>query len=122
MANDKIKKLIEKLKGKKAKVKAIKTEPEGTKSVKLYADVVEPVETVTGGDVKKVRIHSGGNTPEICKELGAKAFTQGPNIYFAKPSDAKNKELIAHELTHVIQQNGGRKMPKEQKGKVYVSK
>ncbi|MFL4468884.1 DUF4157 domain-containing protein [Tateyamaria armeniaca] len=122
MANDKIKKIVDKVKGKKAKVKPIKTEPEGTKASKLPPDVVEALETEFGADLKKARVHVGGNAGDICKELGAKAFAMGPNIYMAKPGDAKNKELLAHELTHVIQQAGGKKLPKEQKGKVLVSK
>ncbi|MEO0379161.1 MAG: DUF4157 domain-containing protein [Pseudomonadota bacterium] len=122
MPNEKVKKAVEKLKGKKAKVKPIKTEPEGTKAAKPPADVLETMEAVFGGDFKKVRVHSGGNAADICKELGSKAFTQGSNVYFGKPSDAKNKELIAHELAHVVQQSGGKKMPKEQKGKALVSK
>ncbi|MEO9574880.1 MAG: DUF4157 domain-containing protein [Lentilitoribacter sp.] len=122
MANEKIKKAVEKLKGKKAKVKPIKTEPEGTKGVKPPADVIETMEQVFGADFKKVRVHSGGNAADICKDLGTKAFAKGSDIYFAKPSDAKNKDFIAHELTHVIQQAGGKKLPKEQKGKALVSK
>ncbi len=122
MANEKVKKIVEKLKGKKAKVKPLKTEPEGTKASKIPPDVLETLEEVLGGDFKKVRAHTGGNAADMCKELGAKAFAMGPNIYFAKPGDAKNKDLLAHELTHVIQQAGGKKLPKEQKGKALVSK
>lgn len=122
MADDKIKKVLEKLKGKKAKVKPLKTEPEGTKESKPPKDVVEALEEAHQADFKKARIHTGGNAAELCKELKVKAFVKGPNVFVAKPGDAKNKELIAHELTHAIQQAGGKKLPKEQAGKALVSK
>ena len=122
MADDPIKKITDKLKGKKAKTKAIKKQPEETKSVKLDQKIAKSIQESFGTDMSKVKVHSGGNAADICKELGAKAFTQGNNIYFAKPGDAKNAKLLAHELAHVVQQGGGKRMPKEQKGKVLVSK
>lgn len=122
MAEDIVKKITDKLQGKKAKVKPLKTEPEGTKAAKLPKEVSKGLEDAFGADLSKVRVHTGGNATEMCKELGAKAFAQGNHIYLSKAGDAKNTKLLAHELTHVIQQGGGKKMPKEQKGKVLVSK
>lgn len=122
MAEDEIKKITEKLKGKKAKTKTLKTKPEGTKSIKLPKDVAKGLNEAFGADLSKVRVHSGGNAADVCKELGAKAFSMGNDIYMAKPADAKNAKLLAHELTHVIQQAGGKKMPKRQELKASVSK
>ncbi|MEQ3709469.1 MAG: DUF4157 domain-containing protein [Tateyamaria sp.] len=122
MADDPLKKIKDKLKGKKAKLKSIKKDPEETKSVKLDQKIAKSFQESHGADLSKVKVHSGGNAPEICKELGAKAFTQGNNLFVAKAGDAKNMKLLAHELTHVVQQGGGSKMPKETKGKVLVSK
>ncbi len=114
-------KIVGALKNKKAKVKAIGTEVSGTKATKLDKKLREGLEGALGADLSKVRIHVGGNAADICKDLKAKAFTNGNDIYFAKGADAKNNKLIAHELTHVVQQARGR-MPKPQKGKVLVSK
>lgn len=124
MPDDAIKKITDKLQGKKAKTKPLKSEPEGTKATKLPKDVAKAIEDAFGTDMSKVRVHTGGNSAELCKELGAKAFTQGNNIFLAKPGDAKNNKLLAHELAHVVQQGGGggKKMPKEQKAKALVSK
>jgi len=73
-------------------------------------------------NLDNVRVHYGGNSAEICKELGAKAFTQGSDIYIAKSSDASNNKFVAHEAWHVIQQASGRKLSNAQKGKALVSK
>ncbi len=114
MSIDEVKQVAESLSGKKAKVKKYTTEPAGTKSVKLPKDVLKGLEEVFGTKLAKVRVHTGGNIKDICKELKAKAFTIGEDIYFLKPAAAKGNKLLAHELTHVIQQSQGR-MPKKAK-------
>ncbi len=114
-------KIVGSLKNKKAKSKSIDAEVTGTKSTKLSKKIRDSLETALGADLSKVQIHVGGNVGDICKTLKVKAFTNGSNIYFAKGGDSKNGNLIAHELTHVVQQSKGR-MPKPQKGKVLVSK
>ncbi|TKK69875.1 DUF4157 domain-containing protein [Ilyomonas limi] len=56
-----------------------------------------------------VRIHSDSSAAQMNKQLNAKAFTVGNNIYFNEgqyqPHTSEGKTLLAHELTHVIQQN-----------------
>ena len=116
-----VKAIAEKLKGKKAKVKPLDVAVTGTKSAKLPKDVAKGLQDLLGAKLDGVRVHTGGNAPDLCKQLGAKAFAQGSDIYLAKASDAKNSKLLAHELTHVVQQGGGR-VPKAQKGKVLVTK
>lgn len=120
--SEKVKAVVEKAKGKKAKSKALEADLQGTKESKLPKDVKTVLEEAfPKAKLQNVRVHVGGNAKELCKSISAKAFTYGNNIVFAKPGDGKNSELIAHELTHVVQQSQG-KMPKEQKGKVLVSK
>lgn len=121
MPDDKLKKVLEDVDGKKAKQKAIETAPEGTKGKALDKKVKAALEEQFGANLSKVRVHVGGNAPDIAKELGAKSFTIGNDIYFARPGDANDPELVAHELAHVIQQGGGR-MPKEKDGKALTSK
>ena len=57
-----------------------------------------------------VRVHTNAETDKLTKELGAKAFTSGKDIFFQddtyQPSSKASKELLAHELTHVVQQSG----------------
>lgn len=121
MKTEEIKKIAERLKGKKAKVKKLDKEPAGTKAKKLPKDVQAGLEEALGAKLDKVRVHTGGNAAELAKSLGAKAFTQGTDIYFAKPGDAKDAKLLAHELTHVVQQGNGR-VQKAQPGKALTTK
>jgi len=116
-----VKETTEKLKGKKAKLKKISAKPEGTKSQPLPGPLKKALAEALDADLGKVRVHTGGNTADLAKEVGAKAFAIGPDIYFAKASDAKDMKVLAHELTHVVQQGRG-KMPPETSGKAFTSK
>ncbi|AGC47259.1 hypothetical protein MYSTI_05986 [Myxococcus stipitatus DSM 14675] len=59
-------------------------------------------------DFSGVRIHTGSKAAQLSRQLNAQAFTVGNQIYFGKdryrPDSADGQELIAHELTHTIQQ------------------
>ena len=59
-------------------------------------------------DFSEVRVHVGSEAPAI----GALAFTVGTDLYFApgqyQPHTQNGRELIGHELTHVVQQREGR--------------
>ncbi|WP_417067313.1 eCIS core domain-containing protein [Niveibacterium terrae] len=59
-----------------------------------------------------VRIHSDGQAAARSEALGARAFTEGRDIHFAagcfNPRTASGLALLAHELTHVVQQRNGR--------------
>lgn len=61
-----------------------------------------------GTDFSSVNIHTGNDAVQMNEELGAKAFTHGADIYFNKgefsPNSTSGKKLLAHELTHVVQQ------------------
>ena len=52
-----------------------------------------------------------GNAVQMNQGLNARAFTHGSDIYFNsgqyQPGSSDGKRLLAHELTHVVQQNGG---------------
>ena len=66
------------------------------------------MESRFGTDFSNVRIHSGGYASQLSKELNAQAFTVGNDIYFNagkfSPESSEGKRLLAHELTHTIQQ------------------
>lgn len=59
-------------------------------------------------DLKNVRIHTGDQASDLARSLNAHAFTYRNNIYFGrneyKPYSVQGYHLLAHELTHTIQQ------------------
>lgn len=61
-----------------------------------------------GADFSKVRIHTGEKSAQLNRQVSAQAFTVGHQIFFGKnkfrPETTEGQELIAHELTHTIQQ------------------
>lgn len=62
-------------------------------------------------DFGKVRVHSDARAADSAKSLGARAWTTGRDVVFAageyRPSTPQGKRLLAHELTHVVQQGSG---------------
>lgn len=60
-----------------------------------------------GVDFSHVRVHTGSDAIQMNRDVGAQAFTHGSDIYYGAGSSPSNQELTAHELTHVVQQNGG---------------
>lgn len=76
----------------------------------LPADTLSFMETRFGADFGKVRVHTGGEAPQLNRALQAEAFTHGNDIYFGHgkydPQSSSGKQLLAHELTHVVQQTG----------------
>jgi hypothetical protein len=64
-----------------------------------------------GYDFSQVRVHCGTLAEQSARDINAHAYTVGNNIVFGAgrytPNNAKGKQLIAHELTHVVQQASG---------------
>jgi len=69
------------------------------------------MESSFGRDFSKVRIHDNGPAAAMNKRLGAQAFTHGNDIYFDAgkydPGSRAGQHLLAHELTHTVQQGEG---------------
>ena len=61
-----------------------------------------------GADFNKVRVHTDPEAGQISRKLGAQALTYGQDIYVGTPApsppSADGQRLLAHELTHVVQQ------------------
>ncbi|MEO0778552.1 MAG: DUF4157 domain-containing protein [Bacteroidota bacterium] len=61
-----------------------------------------------GRDFSQVRIHTGARAAQQCEQVGARAFTYGRDIYFNRGEyrvqQRAGQQLLAHELTHVLQQ------------------
>jgi hypothetical protein len=72
----------------------------------------EYFETRFGHDFGDVRIHADSRAAQAASEIHALAFTAGSDIHFAagrfQPGTEHGDRLLAHELTHTIQQTGGR--------------
>jgi outer membrane protein OmpA-like peptidoglycan-associated protein len=62
-----------------------------------------------GVDFSGVRVHTNSTSHQLSRQLGARAFTHGSDIYFNEgeysPTSDSGKCLLAHELTHVVQQS-----------------
>lgn len=61
-------------------------------------------------DFTSVKVHTDNSAVQMNQKLGAQAFTNGIDIYFNQgkynPATKNGNKLLAHELTHVVQQNG----------------
>jgi len=61
-----------------------------------------------GADFNRVRIHTGEQAARLSRQVSAQAFTVGNQLFFGKdqfqPDTPQGQQLIAHELTHTLQQ------------------
>jgi Domain of unknown function (DUF4157) len=68
------------------------------------------MESAFGADFSGVRIHTDTRADTLSQSLSARAFTTGRDVFFRQgeynPGASSGRELLAHELTHVVQQNG----------------
>lgn len=86
------------------------TQLTGSKEIgsELPAGVKSEMETGFGADFSNVRIHTGNDAVQMSRQIGAQAFTHGNDIFFNEgkfdPSLKTGRHLLAHELTHTIQQ------------------
>ena len=63
-----------------------------------------------GWDFSRVRVHLGPMAEQSARDVNARAYTVGDNLVFGagefKPETLAGRRLLAHELTHVVQQSG----------------
>lgn len=74
----------------------------------LSADVRSYMEPRFGADFSQVRIHNDPESASLSNHLSARAFTHQNHVFFSRdqyqPGTSEGKQLLAHELTHTIQQ------------------
>ena len=94
------------------------TEPDTEIEIRRAMSGGEPLEPKIRGfmqeelasDFSGVRVHHNEDSDKLNRQLQATAFTTGNHVFFRdgayNPSSSSGQELIAHELTHVVQQGG----------------
>ena len=64
-----------------------------------------------GTDFSNVRVHNDARAARVARSVNARAFTHGSDVVFGageySAGSSSSRKLLAHELTHVVQQNGG---------------
>jgi hypothetical protein len=77
----------------------------------LPQPLLASLESSLGYDFSQVRIHAGDRAARLARVLNARAFTAGRDVVFGAgeyaPETAGGRRLLAHELSHVIQQSQG---------------
>lgn len=85
----------------------LKTQDTGSN---LPATTAKEMNSHFGYDFSNVKIHTGQEAGQLNEQLRAQAFTYGGEIFFNQdkfnPHSTQGKWLLAHELTHVVQQKG----------------
>lgn len=91
------------------------------KGKKLPKNTKGEMESSFGTDFSDVNVHTDKDAEKMNKELKAQAFTYGKDIYFNSgkynPDTTEGKRLLAHELTHVVQQNKKKKHSKRSRNR-----
>ena len=86
-----------------------------TRSVRLGGHPLDPttralMEPRLGHDFSRVRVHADGEAATAARAVQARAYTIGRDIVFGsgeyRPATVEGRRLLAHELTHVVQQRG----------------
>jgi hypothetical protein len=77
----------------------------------LPTDTRADMEARFGHDFGDVRVHTDAAAHESAKSVNAQAYTVGPSIVFQRdhydPASESGRHMLAHELTHVVQQRTG---------------
>jgi hypothetical protein len=102
------------LKGEMAATPNLETSIQGARGSgqPLDENIRQPMEKAFGGvDFSQVKVHNDAVSDQLNQSIQARAFTTGQDLFFRggeyNPSSRGGQELIAHELTHVVQQVGG---------------
>ena len=90
----------------------------------LEPGLQESMGQAIGADFSRVRIHTDSQSDQLNQSIQAKAFTTGQDVFFRQgeyqPGSRGGQELIAHELTHVVQQGEGSRHIREVQRKLDI--
>ncbi|MCE9668359.1 DUF4157 domain-containing protein [Myxococcus stipitatus] len=87
----------------------------GTSGEPLSPRVRERVEPVVGRNLSDVRVHQASDDRDAAESLRARAFTHKEHVFLGRGESAEDVELLAHEMTHVVQQTEGDAPPVQRK-------
>ncbi|MEH2179309.1 eCIS core domain-containing protein [Nostoc sp.] len=77
--------------------------------VAMADNIRQPMEQAFGADFSRVKVHTDGQSDQLNRSIAARAFTMGQDVFFGQgeynPGSRGGQELLAHELTHVVQQS-----------------
>jgi len=77
----------------------------------LAPELRSSMESAFGAPLDKLRIHTGGEAASISRQISAKAFTTGNDIFFGegqfRPDSPEGAHTLAHEIAHTLQPGGG---------------
>lgn len=73
----------------------------------LAPSVRQPLEESLGVDLGAVRIHQAAEASALVDTVGARAFAIGPHVFLGRRERPTDLALVAHEVAHVVQQQGG---------------
>ena len=78
--------------------------------IAMPSELRQEMEQKLGTDLGAVRLHTNNEAHQLNRSISASAFTLGEDIYFKdgkySSTSPESKKLLAHELTHVVQQSG----------------
>lgn len=81
----------------------------GSPGYSLEPEIQSDMSMRFGHDFSQVRVHTAADSAQSANELNAKAYTVGSDIVFGSnqyaPRSREGRRLLAHELTHVVQQS-----------------
>ena len=97
--------------GVRADAEAAVEQAAGSNGAPLPAHLQRQFELSTGADLSSVRVHTGAASAQAAQAVGARAYTVGQDIHFGagnyQPDDPFGMHLLAHEVAHTVQQQGG---------------
>jgi hypothetical protein len=96
--------------GKRTLTQGLVQRAAGSSGTPLPDGVQAKFEGSLGADLSGVRVHTGGESADAAKSIGAQAYAHGNDIHFAagkyQPDDPYGMHLLAHEVAHTVQQGG----------------
>ena len=82
-----------------------------TTGARVPTQVRSAVEPVLGSDLSQVQVHSDPTSQQAARDIGARAFTHRNHVFLGAGQRSNDISLMAHELTHTVQQGASPSLP-----------